>query len=155
MNRFPAASTATPTGLFNLADVADPLSPAKPTVPVPATEVMICVVALTSRIRLFSRSAINRFPAASTATPLGPFNCADVAAPASPVKPAVPFPATVMIKCDDASTRRTRLLPESAINRFPAMSMAMALGLLNFANVAGPLSPENPAVPSPATVVIT
>ena len=38
-----------------------------------------------------------RFPCASTATPSGSLSCAEVACPLSPVKPAVPVPAIVVI----------------------------------------------------------
>ena len=40
-------------------------------VPLPATVVMTCVLALTSRMQLFQVSAMNRSPLASTATPAG------------------------------------------------------------------------------------
>jgi hypothetical protein len=59
-----------------------------------------------------------------------------------PLLPVSPQPAT----------SRTRPLPVSAISRLPAPSTATPDGPLNSALVAGPLSPENPALPSPATV---
>ena len=94
-----------------------------------------------------------RFPTASTAIPLGFDICAAVAAPPSPPKPSVPSPATVVINCVVTLTFRIRLLPESAIYRFPAESKAMSAGLFSFAKAASPLSPENPAVPDPAATV--
>src|ERR1039458_6074014 len=51
----------------------------------------------TFRIRLLPLSATKRFPEASTATPLGPFNSAEVAGPPSPEKPLLPLPATVVM----------------------------------------------------------
>ena len=82
-----------------------------------ATEVA-CLLATTSRIRLLPLSAMNRFPAPSTAIPLGLFSSADVAGPPSPLKPpphklhpVAPPPATVVITWVAASTRRIRLLP--------------------------------------------
>ena len=83
----------------------------------------------------------------------GPLNWALVAGPLSPLKPAVPFPATVVIT--PFETLRTRLLLESAIYRLPAESTATPRGRYNWALVAGPLSPLKPPSPFPATVVIT
>src|ERR1019366_2526671 len=51
----------------------------------------------TFRIRLFLESAMKRFPEASAAIPRGSYNDSEVAAPPSPEKPAVPFPATVVM----------------------------------------------------------
>src|SRR5579862_9238707 len=51
----------------------------------------------TTRIRSFPTSAMYRLKEPSRATPFGPFNVAEVAAPPSPEKFAVPFPATVLI----------------------------------------------------------
>src|ERR1700675_47758 len=70
----------------------------------------------------------------------------------SPLKPAVPFPATVVIT--PFETLQTRLLPESATYRLPAKSTATLEGEFNWALVAGPLSPLKPVVPFPATAVI-
>ena len=48
----PDASSATPSGYRNVADVAAPLSPLKVVLPVPAIVVIIPVVTVTLRIRL-------------------------------------------------------------------------------------------------------
>src|SRR5437016_802664 len=93
----------------------------------------------TFRIRLLKVSAIKRFPEASTATPIGRFNAAEAAGPLSPENPAVPLPANVMIT-PDADTFRIRLLPLSAMKRFPEASTATPFGLFSAAEVAGPLS---------------
>src|ERR1039457_3865884 len=151
MNRLPAPSTATSQGSNNSAEVAGPLSPLKPRVPLPAT-VLIVPAGVTFRIRLFIRSAMKRLPALSTATSLGWFSSAAVAGPPSPLKPAVPLPATVLI-VPAAVTFRMRLLP-SAMKRLPALSTAMPAGWNSSAEVAGPPSPLKPAVPLPATVLI-
>lgn len=70
----------------------------------------------------------------------------------SPLKPLVPFPATVVIT--PFATLRMRLLPVSATYRLPAESMATPSGAFNWALVAGALSPLKPGAPFPATVVI-
>jgi hypothetical protein len=127
MKIFPDASTATPVGLLNEAEVAGPPSPEKPSpekmvVPLPATVVIIPMVD-TFRIRLLKRSAMKRFPEESIVTPVGEFNDADVADPPSPEKPLFPLPATVVIM-PLAETFRIRLLRPSAMNRFPEASAA-------------------------------
>src|SRR6516165_9706379 len=157
MYRLPAESTATLSGLDNLALIAGPLSPLKPAVPFPATVVMTPFETL--RTRLLPESAMYRLPAESTPTLKlveAKFNWALVAGPLSPLKPAVPFPATVVIT--PFETSRMRLLPESAMYTLPAEStptLKLWKSLFNWALVAGPLSPLKPAVPLPATVVIT
>src|ERR1035441_5252895 len=88
-----------PPGLITWALVAGPLSPLNPGVPFPA---MVVITPLeTLRILWSDVSAMYRLPAESMATPVGPFNWALVAGPLSPsgvpVKPYVPFPATVVI----------------------------------------------------------
>ena len=80
-----------------------------------------------------------RLPEESNATPKGAFNWALVAGPLSPLKPAVPFPATVVIT--PFATLRMRLLFASAMYRLPAGSTAMEFGSFNWALVAEPLSP--------------
>ncbi len=97
--------------MSNSALVAGPLSPLKPVVPFPATVVITPFETL--RMRLLPVSAMYRLPAESTATPSGPFNSALVAGPLSPLKPCVPFPATVVIT--PFETLRMRLLPVSAM----------------------------------------
>ncbi len=47
----PDESNATPLGNFNVADVAWPLSPLKPVMPVPAMVVIILVDTVTLRMR--------------------------------------------------------------------------------------------------------
>ena len=74
---------------LSAAEVAGPPSPEKPWVPLPATVVMI-PLGDTFRIRLLMVSAMKRFPEASTATPLGKLNDAEVAGPPSPEKPDAP-----------------------------------------------------------------
>src|SRR5580692_8446185 len=115
MKRSPEVSTATQHGKYNDAEVAGPPSPENPRLPLPATVVMIPVIADTLRMRLLLVSAIKRLPEASTATLAGLFNNAEVAGPPSPEKlplftPSAPLPATVvMTPLDD--TFRIRLLP--------------------------------------------
>src|SRR5205823_9271479 len=52
-------------------------------------------------------------------------------------------------------TTRTRSLLVSATNRLPPASTLVPSGLRSWAAVAGPPSPLSPAVPLPATAVIT
>src|ERR1700683_507561 len=142
MKRLPEASTVTPKGEHNDAEVAGPPSPEKPQLPLlllPA-EVVMLPLADTFRIRLLYLSAMKIFPEASTATPEGLFNDAEVAGPPSPDKPAVPLPATVVM-IPLAETFRIRLLPESAMKRFPEASTATSAGP-NDAEVASPPSPR-------------
>ncbi len=61
------------------------------------------------------------------------------------------MPAIVVI-IPAVSTCRTRLLSLSAMNIIPALFNQTLRGLLKAANVAGPLSPPNAALPLPATV---
>ena len=155
MNRSPEPSTATELAPFSSAEVARPLSPPKPNVPLPATVMMSPVALTTSRIRAPGASAKNRSPAASTERPRGLSISAAVASPWSPVEPAVPLPATVMMSPVAATSSRIRLLFASAMNRSPAASRAMLLGAFSSAAVASPLSPVKPAVPLPATVMMS
>ena len=105
-NMVPPASTARPPGKFKEARVAWPPSPLNPAVPVPATVVMLPAVS-TFRIRWLSRSEIKTFPATLMARAVGLLRAAEVAAAASPLKPAAPFPAKV-VTFPPASTLRTR-----------------------------------------------
>ena len=73
--------------------------------------------------------------------PRGLLSSAAVAGPLSPLKPAVPLPATVMMSPVDLTTSRMRLLSWSEMNTLPAESTATLLGALSSAAVAGPLSP--------------
>ena len=133
----PATSTATPKGLSISALAARPLSPLKPGVPFPATVVITPLETL--RMRLFSVSPMYRLPAESTATPVRSLNWALVAGPPSPLKPCVPFPATVVIT--PFETMRRREAPVSAIYKSPAESTATPSGPPNWALVASPPSP--------------
>src|SRR5437879_5649759 len=98
---------------------------------------------------------MNRFPALSTATGPPALNSAEVAGPPSPLKPHWPSPATVLITCVVASTRRIRQLVLSAMKRFPTVSTRSEQLALDSAEVAGPPSPLKQHCPSPAIVLIT
>ncbi len=76
--------------------------------------VLIIPPGVTLRIRALPASAMYTFPAASTAMSAGVSSRAAVAAPPSPVRPAVPVPAKVVIT-PAAETLRTRWLPRSAM----------------------------------------
>jgi len=100
-------STAIPTGLQRLPDVAGPVSPANVHDPFPATVRMISFAAsvpaatiasvpgTTRLIRCVDWSAISSAPVESNATPTGLHRLADVAGPPSPCAEHDPFPATV------------------------------------------------------------
>jgi hypothetical protein len=112
MKRWPRLSTATPAGLPRLALMAGPPSPRLGSHgPPPATVVMMPVAAPTRRMRSLPLSGIKRFPALSREIPefhMLKLRLALVAGPPSPLKPAVPFPATVVIFPVVLSTRRMR-----------------------------------------------
>ena len=67
----------------------------------------------TRRMRLFHVSAMSKLPIKSSATPCGWYKLALVLGPPSPLKPIMPFPATVVITSEPAATRRMRSLPPS------------------------------------------
>src|ERR1035441_7464316 len=94
MYRLPAGSAGTAVGAHNWALVAAPLSPPKPAFPLPATVVITPFETLRTRE---SAHGMYKLPAESMATRIGPYNWALVAGPLSPLKPSVPFPATVVI----------------------------------------------------------
>ena len=94
-------------------------SPEKPVAPSPATVVIMPMEASTQRTRLLSVSAINRLPSLSRTMPQGKLRLAPVANPPSPEKPFIPFPTTVVMMPEDASTRQIRELSLSAMNRLP------------------------------------
>ena len=73
------------------------------------------VATVTLRILLLPWSAMYTLPDRSTATPWGRFSIAEVAAPLSPLDPAVvdPVPAIVVIVPVDAATLRILLIPLS------------------------------------------
>ena len=85
---------------------------------------------------------------------MGSFNWALVAGPLSPLKPAVPFPATVVITPFDD-------LADAVVTGVGDVEVAGGVygdafgDWFNWALMAGPLSPLKPGVPFPATVVIT
>src|ERR1700687_1916130 len=114
MNRLPDAFSATPDtrlgiARLKLALVAGPPSPLKPGVPLPATAVMIPVVASTRQIRLASVSAMDKLPEVSSPTTVGQYNLASVAGPPPPHRsPSIPPPATVVMIRVAISTRRIR-----------------------------------------------
>src|SRR5580692_7863667 len=119
--------------------------------PLPAT-VAIFPEAATFRTTLLLISEIYRFPDASVAMPYGEPICALVAAPPSPVWPQqLPLPA-IVVMFPEPSTFRTREFPVSRMYRLPDGSNATPCGPFNWALMAGPLSPENPVPPVPATV---
>ena len=149
MYRLPAPSSATLRGAPSCAAVAAPPSPNDD--PPPAT-VEIFPEESTLRMRLLFTSAMYRLPAASSATSWGLLSCAAVAAPPSPLKPAVPVPATVEITPAEF-TLRMRWLFHSAMYRLPARSSATPSGRSSSAAVAAPPSPRE--LPPPATVSMT
>src|SRR5216683_1766372 len=120
----------------------------------------------TSWTRLFSVSATYRFPDPSAVTACGPFSSAAEAGPPSPDIPLVPdaLPAMVYMSpqliCwpnwvpDALAISWIRLLPVSAMYRFPAASAATPAGPFSSAAAAGPPSPDDPraAVADPAMV---
>src|ERR1039458_7324490 len=75
-----------------------------------------------------------------------------MARPPSPLYPAVPLPANVLM-VPVGLTRRIRLFPRSVMYRFPALSLTQSVGPNIAAAVAGPPSPEYPDAPLPAPVV--
>src|SRR5262245_11322821 len=95
-------------------------------------------------------------PLAVAVTPEGDRNWARVAGPPSPENPPPKeplVPATVVI-VPVGETRRIRSLPASAISTLRSGASETPSTLLSAAPSAGPPSPEKPAVPLPATVVI-
>jgi hypothetical protein len=152
IRRSPALSTATPCGWPSSAPMAGPPSPEYPYVPFPATVVM-APAALTMRIALLAESAMKRSPALSTATAAGKYSPALVAGPPSPKYPPPPPPA-IMVMVPAGLTLRIREFHQSAMNRLPAPSTAIPCGWSSLPLMAGPPSPEYPATPLPATVVM-
>src|SRR6266851_3426667 len=147
----PAPLTVTPAGPFSSADVAGPPSPVWPLVPValPAKVEMIPDEATTFWTRLLPVSAMYRSPAVLSAIPPGDFSSAAVAAPPSPEDPELPdaLPATVEIVPDALAISWIRLLPVSAMYKFPAASTATPCGAASSASPAAPPSPLFPATP--------
>jgi hypothetical protein len=147
---------ATLLGAFSTATLAGPRSPSVS--PPPATVVMIPLV-LTRRMRLLPVSAIRNEPSGRAATSRGALSVAPVAASPSPPKPALPFPATVVIT-PAGLTRRTRLLPVSAMRKPPSAVGETPRGPFSrtVGFVAASESPANPPGafpgPAPATVLM-
>src|SRR5271170_1938324 len=162
----PSGVTTTPTGVAKLAASAGPPSPENPNVPLPANAVIILLAPSTRRIRLLPESEIKKLPAPFSETRSGEFRVALVATPPSPVFPAAPVPAIVVImRGVPVSILRITLLSVSATYRLPAASMSRPSGQSKLALTAGPPSPErfppwtqpigaSPSGPFPATVRI-
>src|SRR5947209_5059778 len=118
-------STASPVGALRSADVAGPslqLGAAEHAVPLPAT--VDTVDPLSSRISLSAVSPMYRSPPASSARPVGPLSCADVAGPSwqfGAVVHCVPLPATTEI-APAGVISRTTLAAVSATYTSPAPS---------------------------------
>ena len=118
-------------GKLSVAPVAAPPSPQAGNTPaqsppVPAA-VVIVPAGLTRRTTRLLKSAIRNPPSPVDATPVGPLIVAAVAAPPSPVYPAVPFPATVVMT-PAGETLRMRLLPWSAMSTLPSGIAATSAG---------------------------
>src|SRR2546428_13982491 len=96
---------------------------------------MIPVAATTRRIRSLFASAIKRLPAASTAIPVGVESRALVAGPPSPLKPAMPVPAPVVMIPVPGATLRMRLLFPASVGLAPPAALARALVLLRLGPV--------------------
>src|SRR5665213_739847 len=143
MKTLPDPSMAMSYGPLSCALAEGPPSPENPGAPFPAAVVMV-PLGETFQTMLPLKSAMRRLPDPSTATPVGPSNCALVAGP----------PATVVMT-PVVETLRTRWLPRSATKKLPDPSTATPYGTDNCALVAGPPSPEKPLLPLPATVVMT
>ncbi|MEA2442884.1 MAG: hypothetical protein QOJ12_176 [Thermoleophilales bacterium] len=152
MRTLASGALATPFGVFSAAAVPGPPSPWKPANPSPARVVMVPSGA-TRRTRWLFVSTITKPPSLATARPIGSFSCAEVAGPPSPLKPAEPIPATVVMTPFGA-TLRIRLLSLSAIRYPPSACSARSAGKLSCASVAWPPSPPNVAAPVPATVLM-
>ena len=101
-----------------------------------------------------SRKASQRFPERSKSSALGPFNGISPMDAPSDVGPRPPLPAKVLILPLLESILLTRLLPMSQTYRLSSESNWMLCGCFNWAEAAGPPSPEKPATPVPATVLI-
>jgi hypothetical protein len=96
---------------------------------------------------------MNTFPAPSETTEVGYDSDASVAGPPSPENAACPLPAMVLI-VPDGDTFRIAMLLASAMYRLPVASTVTPVGVSSDALVATPPSPEYPANPLPATVLM-
>ena len=94
---FPDVSTTTPVGWKTAAVAAITSFWKGDFIPLPATVVMMPVLADTFRMRLLPVSAIKTFPDLSTATSSGKFSGAVVAPTLSVSNPTSPVPASVVM----------------------------------------------------------
>jgi hypothetical protein len=101
-------------GKRSRAAVAAPPSPWYPRRPVPATVSMV-PPRVKRRTRWLLKSVNQIAPVSSIFTSIGSSSWAAVAGPPLPLNPATPVPATVVIICVSASTRRMRWLWWSAM----------------------------------------
>jgi hypothetical protein len=91
-----------------------------------------------------------------TTTAVGFIRVANAAGPPSRRgEKMLAIPKTVEMMFVALFTKRTTYTPKSEIKTFPLPSTATYLGVLSFAAVASPPSPELPDTPVPAIVVIT
>ena len=142
----PCASTATPVGALNFAEVPTPLVSAC-VLPSPAS-VTTVPLGDTTRMAWFSVSATYRLPCASTAAPFGPLNLADGPWPSR--KPLV-LPAS-FVTVPLGNTTRMTWLDVSHTYTVPEASTAMPDGPLNCAVL--PTPSVDPAADLPANVVV-
>ena len=142
----PAKSTAMPQGLLNVAIILDPF--AAPTAPLPAI-VFTTPNEVIFLIRLLPLSAIYKLPEASIAIPAGLLKLANDPMPFA--EPLLVLPA-IVVTAPLGVTFLIRLLPLSAIYKFPAASATIAAGPLKLA--AKPVLSAEPAKPLPANVVV-
>ena len=84
---------------------------------------------------------MNRSPAASTATPVGPFSSAAVAGAAVAAVAAVPLPATVMMMPRGRDHLADRVVARVGDEQVAGGVERDARGLFSSAAVAGPPSP--------------
>ncbi len=148
MYRFPLASNAIPEG-----DSICPLTAESPSPEYPwpklllPAKVEIWPPVVTIRTTQFSVSAMYKLALLSTATPDGAFNSAFRAAAPSPLYPAVPSPASVLIVL--LVMKRTRWFTWSAIYKLPP-EIVIPKGKNISPLVGDPPSPAYPAVAFPA-----
>src|ERR1039457_2883627 len=142
--------------------VAAPPSPLNPQVPVVAPEaaepakIFTSPVAFTSsRTMQLAESEMKTLPDGSTNTSIGSLNT--TLCGRTPIrsvgKVGLPFPATVLILPPTVNWR-TRFFTLSATYMLPELANATACGPERQALVAKPPSPQNPAVPLPAIVLM-
>jgi hypothetical protein len=110
-------------GYRNVAAAGEPPSPVSPIAPVPANVAMAVgaeKLPVRMRIRALAESAM-KMPVGPTATPVGSLSERVVGAEPSPLNPALPLPATVVmfpgpvVRTFATSSRRIRLFPVSAM----------------------------------------